>query len=634
MCRKEGWIYDGYRCSECRDFTAHKECAESPPEIDSPSHPQHPLKLLVSKEYSFQSHDCDCCGVQLLSGMVYHCSVCDFWLDIYCARLPPPHDMENPKAHYDHPLTYMKKDMTFTCHVCDSYSYGNRYECKRCGLDFHRECADLCPQITHSAHRAHPLKLLKDDGVLDHTSVKCCLCQDVFHSRRCYICSLCKFIVHVECAKSPPPLSFSSLTTHDHVLTLLPIRISFTCNACGMDGDWSPYVCLQCCFVIHIRCVDLPRLININHHDHRVSRTYSLPAENHDSVCGVCRKTIDRRYDAYSCSRCSQYAVHSRCATLENVWDGKELYGKPEEVEDIEPFKVIAHNVIEHFSHKKHHLRLTKGGIDCESSMCCKACIRPIYSDPFYNCMQRDFILHGKCANLPIKKRHEVFSEEFTLLPNAGSHHGIWFCHVCDRFSDGFKYISDTENIVAAFRMDVPCSSIREPFDDECHPHPLYYISDRMGKCMACGEMKIFVLRCVEEDCGSYALCYRCAGLPRRVKHKVDDHTLVLRYGEKEEKGKYWCDVCEKKTNPSKWFYTCDDCGLTLHVKCVLGDFANVEPGITFRYYHDADSKYEVVANDSVNRPLCCKCKRRCMSSNIIKTCEGTDRYLCSIECT
>ncbi|PKI49170.1 hypothetical protein CRG98_030448 [Punica granatum] len=40
-----GWAY---HCIDC-NFFLHKSCAESPPEIQHPSHPQHPLELISSE---------------------------------------------------------------------------------------------------------------------------------------------------------------------------------------------------------------------------------------------------------------------------------------------------------------------------------------------------------------------------------------------------------------------------------------------------------------------------------------------------------------------------------------------------------------------------------------------------------
>lgn len=62
--------------------------------------------------------------------------------------------------------------------------------------------------------------------------------------------------------------------------------------------------------------------------------------------------------------------------------DGKELEDESEEeMEDVEPFKVVDENLINHFTHEKHNLRFKEGG-DNESLLCC-TCILPIDLDSF-----------------------------------------------------------------------------------------------------------------------------------------------------------------------------------------------------------------------------------------------------------
>ncbi|CAA7046585.1 unnamed protein product [Microthlaspi erraticum] len=130
-------------------------------------------------------------------------------------------------------------------------------------------------------------------------------------------------------------VSLSNMKVHEHTLTLIARLISFVCDACGMEGDRSPYACLQCDLMFfHQDCACFPRVIHVNRHDNRVSYTYPLGAG--EWKCGVCWKEIDWSYGAnYSCSDCSDYAIHSLCATRDDVWDGEELDGVPEEVEDI-----------------------------------------------------------------------------------------------------------------------------------------------------------------------------------------------------------------------------------------------------------------------------------------------------------
>ncbi|CAA7054196.1 unnamed protein product [Microthlaspi erraticum] len=298
--------------------------------------------------------------------------------------------------------------------------------------------------------------------------------------------------------------------------------------------------------MIHQDCITLPRLININRHEHRVSRTSLLGVLN--SVCGVCRQKVDWTCGGYSCQKCPGYVVHSKCATRKDVWNGKELEGIPEETEDIEPYVVIDDNTIQHFSHKEHYLRLNFDGVLCEDNKHCNACTQPISLESFYGCiMDCDFMLHKKCAEFPKKKWHVLHNERLTLVPRKSD---FFVCDACYRVSNGFVYQhGDME-------LDVLCSSISEPFVHPSHPdHPLYYIlRDEDGICSGCNLEESHVLSCIEVGCG-FVLGFKCATLSHVIKHRVDDHPLTLCYGE-EASGKYWCDICETETDPSKWFYT------------------------------------------------------------------------------
>lgn len=145
----------------------------------------------------------------------------------------------------------------------------------------HKECAESPSEINHPSHTRHPLTLLTQGAPDDSHINSCRLCGGKFR-RLIYHCSECEFSLDPVCARKPPPLIVDHLKGHEHVLTLMPRLIFFTCNACGMVGDrspWSPYVCPQCDFMIHKDCIYLPRVININRHHHRVSRTYFLGLE-------------------------------------------------------------------------------------------------------------------------------------------------------------------------------------------------------------------------------------------------------------------------------------------------------------------------------------------------------------------
>lgn len=155
---------------------------------------------------------------------------------------------------------------------------------------------------------------------------------------------------------------------------------------------------------------------------------------------------------------------------------------------------------------------------------------------------------------------------------------------------------------------DLLCSSITMPLIHGSHPHPLLYLEeDYYGDREACqgwdrgGELELGCIQC------DFYLDFRCATLPLTVSlHRYDDHPLTLCYGEEATSGKYWCDICETETNPKTWFYTCYDCGVTLHVFCVLGDIRYAKPG------GKIEGDLELMVNNTSSRPLCNRCHCRC----------------------
>ncbi|KAG2244357.1 hypothetical protein Bca52824_093804 [Brassica carinata] len=585
---------DGYFCKICV-FFVHKKCGDELSQfIDHPSHPDHPLELQHES-----NNRCDFCRWDIVK-LFYRCDECDFDLDLHCAKHQPPNVIDNFETH-PHKLILLKNRTEFDCSAeCGKARGGLPYKCDECDVSFHVDCVwhpeaklNYSPEVNHPYHSLHPLKLLTGPPP-DYSDGKCRLCGTEI-AEYFYHCSSCNFTVDLPCVFNPPPKSLVEPKVHDHQLTLLPRLDSFTCNACGLKGDRSPYACFDCGFMIHQDCLGLPRVININRHDHRVSRTSVLGDAAMNSVCGVCRKKVDWTYGGFSCKRCPGYVAHSKCATRKDVWNGKELEGIPEEEEDTKPYVEIDENTIQHFSHKEHHLRRIHGnGIMYEEQKRCK-----------------------KCAECPKRKRHVLHNERLTLDTNKDLE--VFRCDACYRRSNGFMY-KDGDKM-----LDVLCGSISEPFVHPSHPHhPSYYIPTENDDkiCNGCNRKEPHVLRCIEGDCG-FVLCFKCATQPKVVKHRVDDHPLSLCYGEEEEaSGKYWCDICEKETDSKEWFYT-------LHRECVLGDSTGLMPRTVAKIW---GKSFEVVLNNSVTRPFCSDCKDRSMYPIYLKLLGRTsETYLCSL---
>ncbi|GLT54295.1 hypothetical protein SLA2020_275060 [Shorea laevis] len=100
---------------------------------------------------------CDGCNTEeQLRGLIYHCSHCDFSLDIKCASLPLTIQAE---IHQAHPLTLMRRSLCFTCDACGKEGKGMFYFCAICPFLVHLQCSSCPLVVKHIRHRRHPLHL-------------------------------------------------------------------------------------------------------------------------------------------------------------------------------------------------------------------------------------------------------------------------------------------------------------------------------------------------------------------------------------------------------------------------------------------------------------------------------------------
>ncbi|XP_010445418.2 PREDICTED: uncharacterized protein LOC104728082 [Camelina sativa] len=498
---------------------------------------------------------------------------------------------------HEHSLSWTEESI-YPCDLC--WGFGQKaiaHQCIECGHRLHEECIQRF--LSYPSPCGHSLKISMPNKSPQYANDRCHFCQCNLASPFAR-CTMCNINICILCLGSQPPPTICKPKHHKHILTLLVRLVTFICNACGVEGDSNPYVCLECNLMVHKDCIEmLPRVIGINRHDHRISHTFHLGQGEGDWVFGVCRKTIDWVYGAFECSRCPSYAVHSRCATRKEVWDFEELEGVPEEEEEVEePFRVFKENEIIHFSHEEHVLRLDD---ENNVNMRCGGCILAINGDPCYKCVECDFVLHRACASLPRKKRHLLHNHKLTLQVDDSSG---FVCKACETCSNGFRYKCLDDYCEDDVVYDVRCSSVSEPFQHDLHPHPLYWTLESSKRCQACGtESDDNLLNC--PVCDDYALCMKCATLPRKVKHRCDDHFLSLCQGVGNASGDLWCDICETKTDPSVCYYTCEECGLSLHLDCVLGDLYYVKVG-------DTETGFQIYANNGVTRPSCSVCKVHC----------------------
>ncbi|CAH8267472.1 unnamed protein product [Arabidopsis lyrata] len=509
------------------------------------------------------------------------------------------------------------------------------FRCAGCNGENHEEYNKTPVEIKHHLHPKHSLQLVKLKG----GETRKCYCCDEDIIMIFFYCSTCDFAMNMICFAKPPALSMDLPKWHEHTLALFPSQASLPCNLCALTHSSCPfYICPPCDFVVHQRCISLPRVIRISRHPHRVSFTASF--EQGDWRCGVCRRKIDNDYGGYSCSKdgCS-YAAHSRCATQRNVWDGIELEGVPEEIEEVEPpFVRISDGIIRHFSHLHHHLRLDENTCrDYDENNQCQACVMPIYFCKFYSCMQCEFILHETCVNLSRKIHHPIHPHLLTLV--GGGYDGLIDydydkCSACQSmYRAGFFYECDKEG--CSFQLHVQCTTISEPLVHESHMHPLF-LTSKPGEERICSVCKNKgrsstkeTFNCIEEC--DFSLCFGCATLPQKVRYKHDKHTLTLSYGEETSTMMYWCEICEREINPKKRFYMCDEyCCVTLHIDCMLGMDLYMKSGLSLSIFRGFSQAYVQPNNHHMSRPICYSCGKRCPQKIVI---QSSGFIVCSVIC-
>ncbi|KAG2317856.1 hypothetical protein Bca52824_020978 [Brassica carinata] len=459
------------------------------------------------------------------------------------------YDRERPRcllSHPAHPHHNLSLRVSYAiplgCFTCgQKYTmFAEEYHCTTCRVEFHDGCHQRPRMLTHPYHLQHPLTLFyrgpetgTSSNVVHHTVLsksdivfdKCTWCGKDFQGDWFYRYLICSFCLDLPCATTLPPLTIANPKGHHYSLLFLPRPLLVPCDACGLVEALEPsYACFQCNYMVHQKCIDLPRVIKITRHPHHV----------------------DVKYGQYSCIECP-YVAHSKCATHKNVWDGMELEWETEESdeneEDIAPFKKLGDGTIDHFCHE-HPLKFKKhyGVGDTEKQ--CEACVFPIVSPQFYHCKE---------------------------YPYPG---GSFSCAACFRASTGFRYICSKEacNCVS---LDVRCVSVQECFIHKSHdPHHLFVSTFYNNKvetlCRGCKRRCVTShLQCRECE---FALCYKCGTIPDEIHYRFDKHPLTLSYGgESAEEEMYWCEVCEKQLEQREWYYTCNECCITVHLECVSG---------------------------------------------------------------
>ncbi|XVF83476.1 hypothetical protein PTKIN_Ptkin16aG0490800 [Pterospermum kingtungense] len=651
-----------FNCVECA-FHLHKQCAEAPSEMNHPFHQNHGINLLVSSPYpQFGDIICDFCG-QTCENFVYHCSCgldlhikcalfsyniaekgievistenrpeklkkaqcfacwkplldsvyfspdCGFYLHVKCADLSAE---INHILHHQHPLILQFNRQRLSCKICQKpQRRGLVYSCSSpCQFALHIGCAAIPTKLNQLYyHRKHPLTLQFVDEPLP-----CHICQKSEDSETIhYLCSICKFVLHVGCASLPPIIE--DKLHHEHPFTLLPREVSFICDACGAPGNFVPYICSTCNHIVHKKCISLPAIIKFFRHPHPIFHIYFLEGHGFETwECRHCYEEVNTEHGSYFCSKCN-YIVHVNCAL-----EQPRFYIVVDSIETDEAvelsFKQVTDTSIKHFSHD-HNLTL---GDDIVGDKKCDGCLLSI-SASYYFCSPCDFFLHKSCAELPMKKHIWFHICQRLCRLSSGC---IFQCSYCGFETSGFAYTCGECQI----RFCLRCALVPDIIRCEGHEHLLAYYNPNEGSCDACGDFAAAAYKC--KGC-NFNLHRDCMTLPLTARHnKSDEHPYKLTYHDnKNYPESNYCDICEEERNPNLWFYHCAICDNSAHPDCALGKYTFFKLG---SIYTKGDHPHPLTfVKKDHHYPECHRCGDRCL--DLALECKTTGcSYIVHWEC-
>ncbi|KAL8251102.1 hypothetical protein R6Q59_034795 [Mikania micrantha] len=211
-----------YKCSmsSC-NYSLHKFCHEIPTTIEFQGHPSHPLVLRKTTN----DQKCHCCRRFHRDSVCYHCSTCNYGIDLLCATFVEQNTIHHPG--HPHPLISVSVERILSkCCACEKKHEGHFFHCVTCfNFSINSECLSL------------PIKLLLQTQMFSHRHLltlsysfidrlydfECRICGKKFEDEHLiYKCSRCMYYVHPDCAtqRIEPFMSIFSSGKSKHLVNL------------------------------------------------------------------------------------------------------------------------------------------------------------------------------------------------------------------------------------------------------------------------------------------------------------------------------------------------------------------------------------------------------------------------------
>ncbi|XP_047318694.1 uncharacterized protein LOC124922019 [Impatiens glandulifera] len=177
------------------------------------SHP-HPLNLTTNyyNNNNNPSSICSGCKLTIVSGQIYSCHFCKFFLHLKCSQKPK---QIKHQFHPNHILTLLPVPIypegSFNCDACGKNGDGFSYHCQICNVDLHVLCASMPLSLTNSSHH-HKLNLLFSPPY-ENAAFSCDVCKKPSSKTWLYRCGFCEFDCHLDCSNSSAQVSIQQMRT-------------------------------------------------------------------------------------------------------------------------------------------------------------------------------------------------------------------------------------------------------------------------------------------------------------------------------------------------------------------------------------------------------------------------------------
>ncbi|MFQ6644065.1 hypothetical protein Gotur_017504 [Gossypium turneri] len=325
-----------YTCYKC-SLTIHGNCISLPPIIKFPRH-RHPLShTFILGQYEMKTLICEACPEKVNAQHgVYCCSDCNYVVHADCAQeyswfsFDELEDMDedlNEKSafavikvsklgediviaseikHLNHQHNLVLSDDYEGYKVCDGCMLSIStlfYYCSQCEFFLHKSCAEAPKKKYLWFHRHQSPLTLTSNHIF-----RCPRCFYWFNASFAYKCNICESYRCLACALTSDTPTFQG---HKHRLYRYD-KYEGQCNGCG-DQLHGAYVCKECKFAVHNRCLRLPSKILHEYDEHPLILTYhedNLYSEY--TYCDICEETRNPNHWFYHCAICSTSA-HREC---------------------------------------------------------------------------------------------------------------------------------------------------------------------------------------------------------------------------------------------------------------------------------------------------------------------------------